>query len=667
MLDFIRKLQWFYSLHLNASHSRCRFGPAPSTAWPPRGAVPEHILRLSRRIRAAAVDLLFSSHECYGTSNLSSAERELLASLTSDPDITIRPADKGGRWVIMDRASYIDECRRLLDDDSFYRPLANPLPAPPTPVTSHLCRMLSSRLITKKEFAFLSPSDSPRERTFSILPKVHKPLWSCHNTPPGRPIVADVRTNTSNLARFVEFFLFPLASRLPSFLLDSGHLIAVLRRLSLPSDATLCSLDVRSLYTNIPIEEGIRRVSRAFSSHPDPSRPDNEVIAILRHCLRQNDFLFADDRFLQTSGVSMGKAFGGSFANLYMGQWEAEALAASPHQPLLWKRFQDDIFFVWRHGEAALHDFVSSLNNLDANIQVDLHSSPDRLRFLDLEIYRGPHNNFGYRVGFKETDCHRLLRADSHHPPHVHKGVIFSQVLRWASRSSSEEDFRSTCHAVFPALRAQGVTRTVLRASLRRVMLLTNLLPSWSPGFRACGGTRCRACRFAHPCSVFSAASSGLSFPILHNLDCSSTHCVYVITCKRCFKQYVGQTSNPLGVRISQHLRDIRVSSSASPVAAHFSNGDCSSVDFSFFALERALSTSIRLCKEARWIRRLRSRFPNGMNNSDGSEVKKVNFVTRHGDCAERLNSVMRRFCRDAAVPLRCAYRADPNLGSILR
>lgn len=40
--------------------------------------------------------------------------------LRSDPSVVIRPADKDGRWVVMDSSDYNAECLRLLSDSSFY-------------------------------------------------------------------------------------------------------------------------------------------------------------------------------------------------------------------------------------------------------------------------------------------------------------------------------------------------------------------------------------------------------------------------------------------------------------------------------------------------------------------------------------------------------------------
>ena len=166
------------------------------------------------------------------------------------------------------------------------------------------------------------PEPVSSTRRFDMLPKIHKEIWPSPIRPPCRPIVSDVNTNSSNIAKFIEFYLFLIASSFQGFLLDSSHLIAILRSTTFRPSSILCTFDVRSLYTNIPISEGINRVSHAFDRFPQPQRPKEAILQLLRLSLERNDFCFRDTYWLQTKGVAMGKSFGGSFTNIYLGYWE---------------------------------------------------------------------------------------------------------------------------------------------------------------------------------------------------------------------------------------------------------------------------------------------------------------------------------------------------------
>ena len=54
----------------------------------------------------------------------------------------------------------------------------------------------------------------------------------------------------------------------------------------------------------------------------------------------------------------MGTRMAPSYANLFLGKFERDALLNSPHQPYLWLRFIDDIFMIWTAGLEKLEIFV---------------------------------------------------------------------------------------------------------------------------------------------------------------------------------------------------------------------------------------------------------------------------------------------------------------------
>ena len=56
-----------------------------------------------------------------GPSNLTKNEKIALKSLKNDPQIIIKPADKGSATVIMDRQDYLAEGNRQLSNTMHYR------------------------------------------------------------------------------------------------------------------------------------------------------------------------------------------------------------------------------------------------------------------------------------------------------------------------------------------------------------------------------------------------------------------------------------------------------------------------------------------------------------------------------------------------------------------
>ena len=113
-------------------------------------------------------------------------------------------------------------------------------------VTFYVDRMHNDKLINDKTRQYLKQSDVKPGR-FYILPKVHKP------GNPGRPIVSSNSHPTERLSHFVDYHLQPLVHKLPSFVKDTNDFLNKLLTIgNLPANSLLATLDVSSLYTNIP-------------------------------------------------------------------------------------------------------------------------------------------------------------------------------------------------------------------------------------------------------------------------------------------------------------------------------------------------------------------------------------------------------------------------------
>ena len=93
---------------------------------------------------------------------------------------------------------------------------------------------------------------NPKTPRFYMLPKVHKP------NNPGRPVVCSVACHSSLISKYVDFHLNPVTQRLSSYIRDTTDFINKLSAINdLPNNTILISMDVRSLYTNIPTNEGL--------------------------------------------------------------------------------------------------------------------------------------------------------------------------------------------------------------------------------------------------------------------------------------------------------------------------------------------------------------------------------------------------------------------------
>ena len=90
-------------------------------------------------------------------------------------------------------------------------------------------------------------------------------------------------------------------------------------------------MDVRSLYTSIPNDEGLQAVEQTLM---ESNRQDDipVVLKLLSKVLTLNNFVFNDEHFLQVKGCAMGTICAPSYANIFMGRFESEKIYPKSNQ-----------------------------------------------------------------------------------------------------------------------------------------------------------------------------------------------------------------------------------------------------------------------------------------------------------------------------------------------
>ena len=129
-----------------------------------------------------------------------------------------------------------------------------------------------------------------------------------------------------------------------------------------------------------------------------------------------------------------------------------------------------------------------------------------------------------------------------------------------------------------------------------------------------CGGSRCTICKY-----VKIKTKVG-DHPLLTRQNCNSAHGIYLLTCTKCGKKYVGETGNKFRKRLMYHILDIK-HKKATPVGTHFGLGECSLLTLDITFLETLKTTdkqyknkSMRLDRERFWTQKLQTFEPVGLN-----------------------------------------------------
>ena len=115
----------------------------------------------------------------------------------------------------------------------------------------------------------------------------------------------------------------------------------------------------------------------------------------------------------------------------------------------------------------------------------------------------------------------------------------------------------------------------------------------------------------------FSSHTTGEVLKVKFRASCKSSNVIYLITCMRCGLQYVGETGQPLHLRVNGHRHNITHRNiDKSPVAEHFNSGAHMVSDMAVMATDFVCSHDecLRKIRESRWFRTLGTLSPLGMN-----------------------------------------------------
>lgn len=239
-----------------------------------------------------------------------------------------------------------------------------------------------------------------------------------------------------------------------------------------PLTDTLCTLDVESLYTNIPQRDSMLVIETVLDKRPRPhALPTNFILQLLEVCLTRNFFLLEDQFFQQVEGTSMGAICAPNLAILYMDALEVNN-SLSPRNPfrsgiLQWKRYIDDIFMIWQDSDTTLQLFLLWLNNNCGGFTFTLTHDRTSIPFLDLNIFHMD-GSLHTSLFHKPTERNTLLRYDSHHPRPLWDSLPYSQFLRIRRNCSMKEDYFREAEILRTKLTSRGYPHRLVLNALKR-------------------------------------------------------------------------------------------------------------------------------------------------------------------------------------------------------
>ena len=509
-----------------------------------------------------------------------------LNDLRSDDSIIITRPDKGNGVVIVSRLDYLNKMKKLISDGTKFKHLKqNPTKSREESLSAYLRKIKKDGIIDDVTFHKILPSGSSPGVLYG-LPKVHKA--GC----PFRPIVSSVNTYNYNLASYLVGILQPISTN--QHTVKDSFSFADWAKTYKHNNGIMCSLDVTSLFTNVPLDETIQICLDRLYSLPDPPQLPRSVLKdLLQFASKKSHFIFDGHYYDQIDGVAMGSPLGPVLANIFMCHFEEKWLMKSRFCPSLWFRYVDDTFTMFDSKNNA-NELLSFLNSRHDSIKFTIEFEEDnKIYFLDILLERCPDNSFSTSVYRKKTFTGLYTKWDSFTPRKYKINLIRTLTYRCFRICSSPSLLQAAVKDLRKLLLQNGYPQGVITFNINDVLNKNKNKPN-NPvqatvpkkdilivlpylGLHSNQVTkRLKSCvnnfySFVNLKIIFQNTRRIKSFfPYKDRLNRSQrSKVIYKAGCWNCDEFYIGKTKRRLHDRKTEHFKALSKSDHSSAIADH--------------------------------------------------------------------------------------------------
>ncbi|XP_058839782.1 uncharacterized protein LOC131695552 [Topomyia yanbarensis] len=412
------------------------------------------------------------------------------------------------------------------------------------------------------------------------LPKIHK------ENRPLRPVVSTIGSATYRMAQYLSEILNNLVGKTEYHVRNSFDFAEEISKVRVPEGFVLYSLDVISLYTNVPVNKVYEYVEERWNElEHETSIPWQSFKQAMQTVLEASFFQYDGKCYDQIFGVPMGSPLSPVIANIIMEKLEKDAIEKLKHKNIsltVYRRYVDDCFLVGRENEieTVMNVFNGEQNSIKFTVEKEQNNC---IRFLDLHLTRE-----GEKISktwYPKQKTGRYLDYTSE-SPHSHKKNTVIALFDRALKLTDVEKREETIKAASDMLRCNNYPDHYIKRVLKdRVEILYNTMRTRRTDERT---TKYAAMPYI-PClsekigkllrknDVIAAYQpmDKIKHTIFTRLKdkipkMQQTNVVYTIPCGGCDNRaYIGQTSQTLDKRITQHKNSIRTSTSITGLTQH--------------------------------------------------------------------------------------------------
>jgi len=409
------------------------------------------------------------------------------------------------------------------------------------------------------------------------LPKIHK------NGFPLRIIVSSIGSPLHNLATLLQKILKTSSVVPHSCWKNSNVLINKIQNIHIPDNYVLVSLDVTSLFTNVPIDKVLNIIDMKWPLIEHyTSIPKNEFLEATKFVLNSTYFKFNDKIYKQTYGAPMGSPLSPIVADLILQNLETLILGELTFTPPFYMRYVDDIA-----PHNSLDELLHKFNSFHTRLKFTMEVGDRELNFLEVKII----NRDGGMIFdwyHKPTFSGRFLNFWSQHPITHKKGVICNLIDKVLNLSHPDFQQRNLTLMINILLDNSYPLELIFSLIKKRLhsRFHTNFHKHKNNSedddkkyfvMPYVGSSSEKIVQFFKNIPNVNVAFFGLNklnSIIKAHKDILPTYAqsnvVYKISCLHCNATYVGQTRRLLKTRIEEHRSHIkRITNQSSVITEH--------------------------------------------------------------------------------------------------
>ncbi|XP_071055083.1 uncharacterized protein [Onthophagus taurus] len=543
------------------------------------------------RDRARATNILTNfltenSPPTWLESHLITCQRQTVKFLKENSNIIVTKADKGSTTVIMKKEIYVNKAEDMLKDIDTYKSFGNNKDK--TNYVQNIMNNLLKDLLNKNfindiEFKRLINHNTVISKAY-FLPKIHK------TDVPLRPIISSVGAATYGIStHFAKMLAVAFDSRTDYNVKNTFQFVEEVRGLELPQGYVIVSLDVVSLFTNVPISLVLEIISENFDYVLEHFDVDKDLFfrAISVIC-DSTYFTFNGVTYKQIFGTPMGSPISPILAQIVMDHVLNKILPTLDFELPFLKKYVDDI--ITSIPENSLDSILDSFNKFNKYIQFTLERETNNaVPFLDTKVIRNIDNKIEFDWYAKPTFSGRYVHFTSSHKIKHKINTVLAMKYRVGkiSEPGLVDVNLKKLKAIFVA---NMYPPKLLNKLLFGVMTVNGDVadrtdnnedadpPIYKKLIYIPGLTEKLVKMFKNHCnlentkivehyprksqSIFTNLKDPTPLPYKSGI-------VYSISCGGCGGCYVGQTSQWLKKRISKHRSDIRCNKRSCALAQH--------------------------------------------------------------------------------------------------